>query len=72
MLDPQGNLFHYKYCEDCLSVREVFFSDGWYYGLLWEQMQQFVLDCDGNISMSQLGMVTIPARDKIIDMVAYL
>ena len=63
-----SDLFHHKMCADCLSVREVFFSSGWYFGGLWRDFEDFVVSCDGNISSSQLRMITKPARDKICDM----
>jgi len=64
-----AKLFHHKYCEDCLSVREVFFSSGWYFGELWEQFTDFVGDADGRLPEAQLLMLTKPARDKICDMI---
>jgi hypothetical protein len=58
-----------KLCEDCLSVREVFFSSGWYYGELWNQINEFINDNDGDLSVSCLLMLTKPARDKILDLI---
>ncbi len=62
-----SKLFHHKYCEDCLSLREVFFSSGWIYGRLWEQMSDFIGDTDGNISTHQILSVTKLARERILD-----
>lgn len=58
-----------KTCEDCLSVREVFFSSGWYYGGIWEQIQDFINDVDGDLSVTCLLELTKPARDKILDLI---
>lgn len=64
-----SKLFHHKYCEDCLSVREVFFSSGWYYERMWEQMTDFIGESDGRISEHQITSITKIARDKILDMI---
>lgn len=68
ILKHGSKMFHHKYCEDCLSVREVFFSSGWLYGELWEQMTDFIGDVDGRISEYQLTQLTKDARDKVLDM----
>lgn len=64
-----SKIFHHKYCEDCLSIREVFFSSGWIYGQLWNQMVSFVNQSDGNISVSCIKMLTKKARDKVLDLI---
>ena len=63
-----SKFFHHKYCDNCLSIREVFFSSGWYYGMMWEQMTDFIGNVDGDISVSCLKMLTPTARDKVLDM----
>ena len=68
ILKQGTDFFHHKYCEDCLSVREVFFSQGWYYEMLWEQMTDFIAHADGDISVACLKMLTKKARDKILDL----
>ena len=62
-----SKIFHHKYCDNCLSVREVFFSNGWYYEQMWEQMTDFIAESDGRISEYQLTQLTKTARDKILD-----
>lgn len=69
ILKDGAKLFHHKYCEDCLSIREVFFSSGWYYSNMWEDMTDFIGDADGSISESQLIQLTKLARDKVCDMI---
>lgn len=69
VLRYDGKLFHHKLCDDCLSVREVFFSSGWYYGTIWEDMVTFIENCDGEISNSQLQMVTETAKTTILDLI---
>lgn len=60
-----SKFFHHKYCEDCLSLREVFFSNGWYYTYLWEDMNDFIGKVDGKISEFQITQLTKSARDKV-------
>ena len=59
----------HKTCNDCRSLRSVFFSDGWYYGQMWEQMHAFVNECDGDVSVECILMLTKTAMDKVLDMV---
>jgi len=56
-------------CDDCYSLRQVFFSSGWYYGMLWESMQEFIRDCGGELSVPCILQLTKAARDKVLDMV---
>lgn len=59
----------HKTCEHCYSLRQVFFSSGWYYGMLWEQVEEFVHECDGDLSVDCILRLTKVARDKVLDMI---
>ena len=37
-------------CMDCISIRDTFFCDGWYYGMIHEFLQEHINDLDGEIS----------------------
>ena len=63
------SIYVHKTCEDCLSVREVFFSNGWYYGGIWSQMAEFIVNTNGNLSVSCLLDLTKKAQDRILDMI---
>lgn len=64
-----GNIETHRTCEHCYSLRQVFFSRGWYYGIIWDQMQEFIGECDGDISVECIRMLTPKARGKVLDMV---
>jgi len=58
-----------KYCEDCLSLRGVFFNQGWVYDTLWSDMYEFVQDCAGEVSVQCLLELTPTARGKVCDLI---
>jgi hypothetical protein len=64
-----GSRFTHRTCEDCLSIREVFFSSGWYYGEIREQMEEFVYYSDGQLSVKCILELTKKARDWVLDII---
>ena len=65
LLNQNDRIFVHKLCDDCLSIREVFFSSGWYFGELINDLKRFVGDCNGSVSEHQLSMVTKRAKNMI-------
>jgi hypothetical protein len=57
----------YITCEDCYSIRQVFFSSGWFYGEVREQFQEFIYESDGDISVSCILQLTKKAKDWTLD-----
>ena len=64
-----GDMSTHKTCEDCYSLRQVFFSNGWYYGQLIEDMSDFVGDCGGEVSIPCMLQLTARARGMVCDMI---
>lgn len=64
-----GKVNHHKTCEDCYSLRQVFFSSGGWYGQLIDDMSDFVVDCGGELSVPCLLELTPRARGMVCDMV---
>lgn len=58
----------FKTCEHCYSLRQVFFSSGWYYEMLWESMLDFIFECDGELSVTCINQLTPVAKGKVLDM----
>ncbi|RLI66868.1 MAG: hypothetical protein DRO67_00400 [Candidatus Asgardarchaeum californiense] len=65
----ENSISTYKTCEDCYSIRQVFFSSGWCYGEVRENMEEFIWDCNGDVSVSCILMLTKPARDWVLDII---
>ena len=61
------NKVMYVTCEDCYSIRQVFFSSGWFYGEVREQFQEFIYESDGDISVSCILQLTKKAKDWTLD-----
>lgn len=59
----------YKTCCDCVSLRSIFFCDGWYYGMMWEMAYEIVREAitDNVMGLDQLDSLTEKTRNKIID-----
>ncbi len=53
-------------CLDCLSVRDEFFCDGWIYGFLWEEVENYVYDVGGSLEYACLEALTPKARERIV------
>ena len=64
-----GHFANHKTCEDCYSIRQVFFSSGWHYGDIRMMMEEFIADCQGDISVSCILQLTKPAKDWVLDLV---
>jgi hypothetical protein len=59
----------YKTCQDCLSLREVFFCESYYYTSIWSDFEYHVHEMLGEISSSCLTSLTKRARDKACDII---
>jgi len=57
----------YTTCEDCYSIRQVFFSSGWYYGEIRDQFEEFIVEYGGDVSVSCILQLTKRARDWVLD-----
>jgi len=59
----------YKTCKDCLSVREEFFCEGFYYEMIWEYAGNHIADLDGKISSDCLVNLTPRARAMVCNLI---
>lgn len=60
-----GEIFKQKTCLDCLSLRGVFFSDGFYYEMIRENLSEHIRDCYGEISEKNISDLTPAAREWV-------
>lgn len=58
-----------KTCSDCLSIRNEFFCEGWYYGQVLEYLQEHIRESDGMISSDCILSLTSIAQDCVFDMI---
>lgn len=54
-----------KTCNDCLSVRSIFFNNNWGFGQVWESIFEALQGQD--LPLSQLDGLTVVARDRVIE-----
>ncbi len=60
-----GRIVRYKTCLDCISIRDEFFSEGWYWEAIKEMLWEHVMECQGDISESSLEALTPMAREMV-------
>ena len=59
----------YRTCLDCLSIRNEFFCDGWYYTSLHEYLLEHIRDTGGQISENCILKLTRGAKDIVFNMI---
>jgi len=64
-----GRAETFKICHDCLSIRDQFFKEGWFYGQIIEDLNNYIVEVNGDIPSNCLIELTKPARDNICDMI---
>lgn len=65
----EGDVVIYKTCLDCLSIRYVFFCDGWYYTQTKELLRDHIYDIRGDVSEDCLVDLTPKAREDVCEMI---
>ena len=63
----EGSISTYKTCLDCLSIRNVFFTDGWFFGNIRDEIHDFIFECFGDISQASISSLTPGARSWVCD-----
>lgn len=59
----EEGFFTNKTCSDCLSIRNTFFTNGYYYGAIIEYFYEFINENHGEISEKCLSSLTPRARE---------
>lgn len=62
-----GEFNTYKTCDDCLSIRDSFFCDGWGYTSIYEHLYQHICDMKGRIGEECILSLTPCARDLVFN-----
>lgn len=67
----EGKLSNYVTCMDCKSIRDEFFTGGWYWGEILWMLHDHIYDVYGDVSESCLTRLTPLARAKVCDMIEH-
>lgn len=59
----------YKTCNNCLSIRDEFFCEGWSFGFLYENLWEHIREIDGQISGECILSLTLGAKETVLDMI---
>jgi len=64
-----GHFDSFKTCCDCLNTRNTFFTSGYYYGQIWEFIDEFINEADGDIPEDCISTLTPRSRDMVCKMI---
>jgi hypothetical protein len=59
----------HKTCNDCLSIRNEFFCEGWFYGFIYENFWEHIREVAGQISTDCILSLTPGAKERVLDMI---
>lgn len=62
-----GQFQVFRTCETCLSIRDVFFCDGWQYAGLWIYLDEHIRELNGDIPSECLVKLSSAARAVVCD-----
>ena len=65
----EGEISTHKTCTNCVSIRDVFFSDGYFFGNIIEAMEEHVSECYGDISETQIAKLEPGAKKMVADII---
>jgi len=64
-----GKITRYKTCLDCMSIRNEFFKEGFFYGETRWMLENHIKDCFGDISETTIKGLTPGAREVVCEMI---
>ena len=64
-----GQVMTDKTCQDCVSIRNEFFKDGYWYGQVIDLLNEHIFDSQGDISENCLVALTPGAQEKVCEMI---
>jgi len=56
-------------CMDCISIRDTFFCEGWYYGEIHKSLREHISKVDGEIPEECIAILTPKAREAVCKMI---
>jgi hypothetical protein len=54
-------------CPDCLSIRDAFFCDGYYFEMVWENLWEHLTEINGEIGCGCVEGLTDGAKEKLFE-----
>lgn len=64
-----GSFFKNKTCVDCLSIRDAFFDNGYYFGQVMGDFREFISEGNGQVSEECLSALTPRAREMACELI---
>jgi len=63
-----GRFSEYKTCQDCISIRKVYFC-GYMYECLWSDLKDSIYDDPESFVDSRITKLTLAAKDKVFQII---
>jgi len=64
-----GTVTTHKTCLDCVSIRDAFFCQGWFYGQIWEDVWNHVQDLQGDLHPTCFVDLTPRAEKELRELI---
>ena len=65
----EGDFSTYKTCLDCLSIRNEFFCEGYYYEMVLENLREHIFESRGEIPEDCILSLTPKAQEYVCDLI---
>jgi len=65
--EDSGRIRTYKTCLNCLTIRDSFFCEHFYFGNIWDEMREHISEFDGQISEDCIAKLHKGARDILCE-----
>lgn len=59
----------YRTCRDCLSVRDVFYCEGFFHEMVWEMLRDHIREAEGQIDLDCLIGLTPAGRERVCEII---
>ena len=63
------NFSTYKTCNDCVSIRDAFFCESWFFGSIHEYLWEHIEAVNGQISSDCILSLTPGAKEIVLNMI---
>ena len=64
-----GDFETYKTCNDCHTARSMFFPSGYSFGMMWQDIVDYIGECDGEIPEKCISGLTQRSRDRVLEQI---
>lgn len=64
-----GCSFKRSTCMDCISIRDTFFCEGWFYGEMYSHLEEHIRNTNCELAEDCVSVLTPKAREVVCNMI---